>query len=121
MASLAEGMAAVGDGRSERQSAGHLSSRSAPALSRASPAVACYLCFSLFQDCMESFRGGALQIQIQEVFEFYAKSIHSFSLGRCQGWLSKRLDEGSCSDGLLLLHPQLSVQLWGSYEGLIGI
>ena len=29
---------------------------------------------------MESFRGGALQIQIQEVFEFYAKSIHSFSL-----------------------------------------
>ena len=33
---------------------------------------------------MESFRGGALQIQIQEVFEFYATSIHTFSLGRCQ-------------------------------------
>ena len=64
---------------------------------------------------MESFRGGALQIQIQEVFEFYAGSMHSFSLGRCQGWLSKRLDEGSCSDGLLRLHPQLSVQLWRSY------
>ena len=46
----------------------------------------------------------ALQIQIQEVFEFYVKSIHSFSLGRCQGCLSKRLDEGSCSDGLLLLY-----------------
>ena len=43
------------------------------------------------------------------------ESIHSFSLGRCQGWLSKRLEEGSCFDGLLLLHPQLSVQLWGSY------
>ena len=69
---------------------------------------------SLFQDCMESFSGAALQTQIQEVFEFYAKSIQSFSLGRCQGWLSKRLGEGSCS-GLLLLHPQLSVQLWGSY------
>ena len=27
----------------------------------------------------------------------YAKSIHSFSLGRCQAWLSKRFDEGSCS------------------------
>ena len=62
---------------------------------------------------MESFRGGALQIQ--EVFEFYAKSIHSFSLGRCQGWLCKQLDEGSCSDGLVLLHPQLSVQLCGDH------
>ena len=41
-------------------------------------------------------------------------SIHYFSLGRCQGWLSKCLDEGSCCDGLLLLHPQLSVQMWGS-------
>ena len=46
---------------------------------------------SLFQDCMESFSGAALQIQIQEVFEFYAKSIQSFSLGRFQGWLSKSL------------------------------
>ena len=52
------------------------------------------------------------------IFGFYAKSIHSFSLGRCQGWLSKRLDEGSCSDGLLLLYPQLSVQMWGSMERL---
>ena len=73
------------------------------------------LLMSIFQDCMESFRGGALQIQIPEVFKIYAKSIHSFSLGRCQGWLSKRLDEGSCSNGLRLLHPQLSVQLQGSY------
>ena len=24
-------------------------------------------------------------------------------------------DEGRCSYGLLLLHPQISVQLWGSY------
>ena len=38
-----------------------------------------------------------------------------FSLGRCQGWLSKRLDAGSYSDGLLLFHPLLFVQLWGSY------
>ena len=63
---------------------------------------------SFFQDCTESFPGAVLQIQIQEVFKFYAK-------GRCQGWLSKHLDEGGCSDGLLLLHPQLSVELWGSY------
>ena len=67
---------------------------------------------------MESFHGGALQIQIQDVFKFYAKSIHSFSLGRCQGWLSKRLDDGSCSDGLLLLHPQLSVQCGDRMERL---
>ena len=46
---------------------------------------------------------------------FMPRAVHSFSLGRCQGWLSKHLDEGSCSDGLLLLHPQLSVQLWGLY------
>ena len=52
------------------------------------------------------------------IFEFYAKNIHSFSLGRCQGWLSKRLDEGSCSDGLLLLHPQLSVQSGDRMERL---
>ena len=38
-----------------------------------------------------------LSIYIQEVFELYAKRIYSFSLGRCQGWLSKRFDEGSCS------------------------
>ena len=76
---MAEGTAEVGDGRSERQSAERMSSRSAPALSRASPAVACYRCLSLFQDCMESFRGGALQIHIQEVFEFYAKSNHSLA------------------------------------------
>ena len=25
------------------------------------------------------------------IFEFYAKSIHSFSLGRCQGWFSNAL------------------------------
>ena len=36
---------------------------------------------SLFQDTMESFGGGVLQIQIQEVFKLYAKSIHSFNLG----------------------------------------
>ena len=52
-----------------------------------------------FEDCKESFRGGALQIEIQEVFEFYVESIQSFSLGRYQGCLSKRLDEGNCSDG----------------------
>ena len=45
---------------------------------------------------MESFRGGALHIDSRDL-RIYAKSIHSFSLGRCQGWLSKRLDEGSCS------------------------
>ena len=44
--------------------------------------------------------------------------IHYFSLGRCQGWLSKRLVEGSCSDGLLLLHPQLSVQCGDRMERL---
>ena len=35
---------------------------------------------------MESFRGGALHH-----LRIYAKSIHSFSLGRCQGWLSNAL------------------------------
>ena len=50
----------------------------------------------VFQDCMESFRGGALHIDSRGL-RILCQSIHSFSLGRCQGWLSKRLDEGSCS------------------------
>ena len=56
------GTAEVGDDRSERQLAEHMSSMSAPALS-ASPTVTYYCCLSLFQDCMESFRGGALQMR----------------------------------------------------------
>ena len=53
-------------------------------------------------------------------------SIQSFSLGRCQGWLSMSLDEGSCSvsqiscsDGLLLLHPQLSVQHYHELDNFL--
>ena len=85
------------------------SSGSAPALS-ASPTVTCYWSFkAVWKASM------VVLSRYRFIFEFYAKNIHSFSLGRCQGWLSKRLDEGSCSDGLLLLHPQLSVQMWGSY------
>ena len=45
VASLAEGTTAVGDGRSERQSAECTSSGSAPALSRASPVIDASLSF----------------------------------------------------------------------------
>ena len=104
------GPAAVGDSRSERQSAERTSSGSAPALS-VSPTVTCYWSFKAV------WKASVVVLsRYRFIFEFYAKNIHSFSLGRCQGWLSKRLDEGSCSDGLLLLHPQLSVQMWGSYR-----
>ena len=83
--------------------------------SRASPAMA-GVDASLLQDSTECFTGTALPIQFQEVFELYPNSIQSFSLGRCHGWRSRSLDEGSCSDeGLLLVHPQLPLQLWGSY------
>ena len=83
-----------------------MSSRSAPALS-ASPTVTCYWSFKTV------WKASVVVLsRYRFIFEFYAKSIHSFILSRCQGWLSKRLDEGSYSDGL---HPQLSVQMWGSY------
>ena len=53
---------------------------------------------------MESFSGAALQIQIQEVFELYATSIQSFSLGihsflcNCEDHL-ERLDRHLTSEG----------------------
>ena len=68
----------------------------------ASPTVTCYWSFKAV------WKASVVVLsRYRFIFEFYAKNIHSFSLGRCQGWLSKRLDEGSCSDGLLLIHPQL--------------
>ena len=53
---------------------------------------------------MESFSGAALQIQIQEVFELYATSIQSFSLGihsflcNCEDHM-ERLDRHLTSEG----------------------
>ena len=65
---------------------------------------------------LQSFESGqALFLMVFYFLIFASYPQPFFPLLRCQGWLTKCLDEGSYSDGLLLLHPQLSVQLWGSY------
>ena len=64
-------MAGVGDGRSARHS--QLSGRLVGLPQRFLELLPQWLAIdaSLFQDCIESFPGAALQVQIQEVFEFY--------------------------------------------------
>ena len=77
-------MAGEGDGRSARHSqlSGRLTGVPQHFLKLLPNSL--LLMILSFKTVMESFPGAALQIQIHEIFEFYAQSILSFSLDRCQ-------------------------------------